>query len=149
MNAVRAVFGDSFVPELREILTSTSTATAYSADGRRQVTREQPFTEPWQLRWIGIAQESGHSRVTCELEADGKIVTATIDAADFGRMSRNTSKSRTWNGSNYHDMAVLASTLIEEQILTWDPSKLADEIQIRLPSDRQPTSPKPGEMAED
>jgi hypothetical protein len=136
MKAARAVFGDSFVPELREILTSTSTATAYSPDGRRHVTREQPFIEPWQLRWIGIAQDSGNSRVTCGLEADGKIVTATIDAADFGRMSRNTSRSRAWNGSKYHDMAVLASTLIQEQILTWDPSKLADEIQIRLPSDR-------------
>ncbi|SRR5712691_7713088 len=135
MKAARAVFGDSFVPELREILTSTSTVTACSPDGRRQVT-EQPFTKPWQLRWIGVAQDSGNSRVTCGLEADDKIVTATIDAADFGRTSRNTSRSRAWNGSNYHDMAVLASTLIQEQILTWDPSKLANEIQIRLPSDR-------------
>ena len=136
MKAARAVFGDSFVPELREILTSTSTVTAYSPDGRRQVTSEQPFTDPWQLRWIGIAQDSGNSRVTCGLEAHGKIVTATIDAADFGRMSRNSSRSPAWNGSDYHDMAVLASTLIEEQILTRDPSKLADQIQIRLPSDR-------------
>jgi hypothetical protein len=136
MKAGRAVFGASFVPELREILTSTSTVTTYSPDGRRQVTSEQPFTEPWQLRWIGIAQDSGNSRVTCGLEVDGKIVTATIDAADFGRTSRNSSQSRAWNGSNYHDMAVLASTLIEEQILTWDPAKLADEIRIRLPADR-------------
>jgi hypothetical protein len=136
MKAVRAVFGDSFIPELREILTSTATATFYSPDGRRQVTREQPFTYPWRPRWIGIAQDSGNSRVTCGLEADGKIVTATIDAADFGRMSRNTSRSRAWNESKYHDMAVQASTLIEEQILTWDPSMLDGEIQIRLPSDR-------------
>jgi hypothetical protein len=136
MKAARAAFGDSFVPELREILTSTSTVTAYSPDGRRQVTTQQPFTDPWQLRWIDIAPDSGNSRVTCGLETDGKIVTAIIDAADFGRTSRNTSRSRAWNGSNYHDMAVLASTLIEEQILTWDPAKLTDEIQIRLPSDR-------------
>jgi hypothetical protein len=33
-------------------------------------------------------------------------------------------------------MAVLASTLIEEQILTWDPAELSNEIQIRLPADR-------------
>jgi hypothetical protein len=136
MKAARAVFGESFVPELREILTSTSTVTDYSQDGRQQPTREQPFTAPWRLRWIGIAQDSGNSRVTCGLEADGKTVTATIDAADFRKISRNTSRSRAWNGSNYHDMAVMASTLIEEQILTWDPSQLADEIQIRVPSDR-------------
>jgi hypothetical protein len=136
MKAAREVFGDSFVPELREILMSTATITSYSPDGRRQVTTEQPFTYPWQLRWINIAQDSGNSRITCGLEADGKIVTATVDAADFGRTSRNTSRSRAWNGSNYHDMAVLASTLIQEQILTWDPSSLADEIQIRIPSDR-------------
>ena len=33
-------------------------------------------------------------------------------------------------------MAVLASTLIEEQVVTWDPSELGSEVQIKLPKDR-------------
>jgi len=116
MKAAGGKFGDSFVPELQEILTSTSTVTAYGPDGKQQATAEQPFTYPWRLLSISFAEASGRSRVTCELETDGKIVTATIDAADFRRMNRNNSKTRTWNNSDYHDMAALASTLIQEQV---------------------------------
>ena len=136
MKATRDVFGDSFVPELREILTSISSITSYGPDGKQQTTAEQPFTYPWQLRRIGVDEDSAGSRVTCVLEADGKVVTAAIDAGDFRRMSQNKSRTQTWNSSEYHDMAVLASTLIQEQILTWDPAKLSNEIQIRLPTDR-------------
>jgi hypothetical protein len=46
-------FGDSFVPELREILTSISTATSYGRNGKETEIREQTFTYPWQLTWIG------------------------------------------------------------------------------------------------
>jgi hypothetical protein len=136
MKATREVFGESFVPELEEILTSTSTATAYGPDGKQLSTTEQPFTHPWQLLSVGFVEGSKRSRVTCVLEADGKVVTATIDAADFRRVSRNNSRTRTWNESDYHDMAALASTLIQEQILTWDPDKLPNEVHIRLPVDR-------------
>src|SRR5712691_6076835 len=132
MKAAGGKFGDSFVPELQEILTSTSTVTAYGPGGKQQATAERPFTYPWQLLSIGFAEGSGRSRVTCELETDGKIVTATIDAADFRRVNRNNSKTRTWNNSDYHDMAALASTLIQEQVLTWSPDKLPTEIHIRL-----------------
>jgi hypothetical protein len=133
----RLTFGDSFVPELREILTSTATATSYDTDGNQVETREQTFTYPWRLKWIGYDPDLGHSRVRCNLAADGKTVTAIVDAGDFGELRRNNSRSRTWNGSrHYHDMAVLASTLIEEQIVTWDPSQLGSEIQIKLPKNR-------------
>lgn len=121
VKATNDVFGDSLVPELREILTSTSTVTSYDPGGKRLILAEQPFTYPWQLRRIGVDEDSAGSRVTCVLEADGKIVTATIDAGDFRRLSKNKSKTKAWNGSEYHDMAVLASSLIEEQILTWVP----------------------------
>ncbi len=140
MRAARAVFGESFVPELREILTSTSTVIAYGLDGKRQLMTEQPFTYPWQLRWIAFDEASGGSKVTCGFEADGKVITAIIDAADFGRVARNNSRTGTWNDSDYHDMAVLASTLIHEQILTWDPSKLSGEVRIRQPVDRSKDS---------
>lgn len=130
-------FGDSFVPELREILTSTSTAISYDEDGNKVETGEQPFTYPWQLTWIGYDPDLGHGRAICKLKAEGKTVTATIDADDFRKLRRNNSRSRYWNGSeHYHDMAMLASTLIEEQIVTWDPSELGSEVQIKLPRDR-------------
>ena len=73
----------------------------------------------------------------CKLAADGKTVTAVIDAGDFGKIRANNSRSRAWNGSkHYHDMAVLASTLIEEQIVTRDPAQLGNEVRIKLPKDR-------------
>jgi hypothetical protein len=97
VKAARAVFGDNFVPELQEILTSTSTVTTSGPDGTRPVTTEQPYTYPWRLRWIGYDQGSGSNRVTCGLEADGKTVTAIIDAADFRQDSQNYSRTRTWN----------------------------------------------------
>ncbi len=136
MKLAREVFGDSFVPELEEILTSTSTVIAFGPDGKQQSTTEQPFTYPWRLLSIGFAEDSGGSRVECELEAGGKAVTATVDAAHFRQLSRNSSRTRAWNDSRYHDMAALASTLIQEQVLTWDPTKLPNEVQIRLPIDR-------------
>lgn len=136
MKAAREVFGDSFVPELREILTSASMVTVHGPDGRRTSTAEQPFTYPWQLRWIGFDDGLGRSRVICKLVADSTVVTAIIDAADFRRVRGNASKNKRWNNSAYHDMAVLASTLIQEQILTWEPSRLPGEVHIRLPADR-------------
>jgi|SRR5580658_5044379 hypothetical protein len=135
---MRAVtFGDSFVPELREILTSTSTATSYGKNGDVIESREQPFTYPWWLARIGYDPDSGRGRVICQLTTEGHVVTAVIDADDFGKLRTNNSRSRAWNNSaRYHDMAVLASTLIEEQILTRDPSQLGSEVQIRLPGNR-------------
>jgi hypothetical protein len=130
-------FGDSFVPELREILTSISTAAAYSKNGAVIDTRKQPFTYPWQLARIGYDPGSGRSRVICQLTAEGQTVTAVIDANDFGKLRENNSRTRDWNGSeHYHDMAVLASTLIEEQIVTMDRSQLGSEVQIKLPINR-------------
>lgn len=130
-------FGDTFVPELRKILTSISTATSFDKNGREIETREQPFTYPWQLTWIGYDPDLGRGRVICKLAADGKTVTAVIDAGDFGKIRANNSRSRAWNGSkHYHDMAVLASTLIEEQIVTRDPAQLGNEVRIKLPKDR-------------
>src|SRR5580658_2452147 len=98
-------FGDSFVPELREILTSTSTAMAYSENGDVIETKEQPFTYPWQLAQIGYDPRSGRGRVICELTADGQTVTAVIDANDFVKLRGNNSRTKAWNGSgHYHDM---------------------------------------------
>lgn len=137
MNAV--TFGDSFIPELQEILTSISTATSYGRNGSEIETREQPFTYPWQLTWIGYDPER-RGRVVCKLAAEGKTVAAIIDADEFpGKLRANNSRSGSWNGSeHYHDMAVLASTLIEEQVVTWDPSQLGGKVQIKLPKDRTP-----------
>jgi hypothetical protein len=131
-----AVFGESFVPELRDILTSTSVVTSYGPDGKEVSTREQPFTHPWQLQWIGYDPELGHGRVNCLLTSDGKRVTAIIDAANFKKIRATASRSKSWNGSRYHDMAVLASTLIQEQVLTWDASRIGGEVHIKLPADR-------------
>ena len=52
-------FGDTFVPELRKILTLISTATSFDKNGREIETREQPFTYPWQLTWIGYDPDLG------------------------------------------------------------------------------------------
>jgi hypothetical protein len=136
------MFGASFVPELRDILTSISTATSFDENGDEIATREQPFTYPWRLTWIGYDPDLGRSRVICKLAAESGTVAAVIDAGDFRKLRANNSRSGAWNNSgHYHDMAVLASTLIEEQIVTWDPSQLGSEVQIRLPKDRLRTSP--------
>ncbi len=133
----RMEFGPSAVPELREILLSTSEAAFYSPDGKLTGTTEVPFLERWHLTWLGFDPVLGRSRIICVLTAAGKEVTAIIDAGDFPDLRDNTSKNPEWNASAYHDLAVHLSVLIQEQILTWDPADIsAGEIPIRRPADR-------------
>src|ERR1700677_12651 len=130
-------FGSSVVPELREILLSTSEGEFYDPDGRLAEVRDVPFLEEWQLSQLGFDPDLGGSRVVCVLTGAGKTVTATIDADDFPDLRDNTSTSPEWNGSAYHDLAVQLSTLIQEQVLTWDPADIpTDQIRIQLPADR-------------
>jgi hypothetical protein len=71
------------------------------------------------------------------LAGAGKTVTAIIDVGDFRDLRGNASHSPAWNGSRYHDLAVHLSVLIQEQILTRDPTDFSpDEIHIRRPADR-------------
>ena len=133
----RMEFGPSAVPELREILLSTSEAAFYRPDGRLTGTREVPFLEEWHLTSLGFDPVLGKSRIICVLTAAGKEMTAIIDAGDFPDLRDNTSKHPEWNASAYHDLAVHLSVLIQEQILTWDPADIsAGEIHIRRPADR-------------
>jgi hypothetical protein len=130
-------FGPSVVPELRDILLSTSEGEFYDPDGRVTEVRDVPFLEEWQLSQLGFDPDLGGSRVVCVLTGAGKTVTATIDADDFPDLRDNTSTSPEWNGSAYHDLAVQLSTLIQEQVLTWDPADIpTDQIRIQLPADR-------------
>jgi hypothetical protein len=130
-------FGPSVVPELREILLSTSEAAFYGPDGRLTEIREVPFLEEWHLTRLDFDPDLGRSRIVCVLTGTGKEVTAIIDAGDFPDLRDNTSKSPEWNGSAYHDLAVHLSVLIQEQILTRDPAEIStDEIHIRRPADR-------------
>ena len=65
------------------------------------------------------------------------LVLSTIDADDFLQLRGNSSRSADWNSSaSYHDMAVHASVLTEEQILTRDPATVPDEVRIQEPADR-------------
>lgn len=133
----RMEFGPSVVPELREILLSTSEVASYGPDGRLTEVREVPFLGEWHLSRLGFDRDLGRSRVVCVLTGAGKGVTAIIDADDFPDLRGNASKSPEWNASAYHDLAVLLSTLIQEQVLTWDPADISpDEIRIRRPADR-------------
>jgi hypothetical protein len=130
-------FGPSVVPELREILLSTSEGAFYDRDGRLIELREVPFMGEWHMSRLDFDPHLGRSRVVCVLTGAGKTVTATIDASDFPDLRGNTSINREWNGSAaYHDLAVLLSVLIQEQVLTWDPADISDEIRIRRPADR-------------
>jgi len=133
----RMEFGSSVVPELREILLSTSEGEFYEPDGRVTEVRDVPFLEEWQLSQLGFDPDLGGSRVVCVLTGAGKTVTATIDASDFPDLRDNTSITSEWNGSSHHDLAVQLSTLIQEQVLTWDPADIpTDQIRIQLPADR-------------
>lgn len=133
----RMEFGPSVVPELRKILLSTGEGAFYGPDGRLTEVREVPFLEQWQLSRLDFDPDLGRSRVVCVLTGAGKTVTATIDAADFPDLRDNTSNSPEWNGSAYHDLAVLLSVLIQEQVLVRDPADIrSDEIRIRRPADR-------------
>jgi hypothetical protein len=133
----RAQFSADLVSELREILLSTSTAEVYGQPGKRAELREEPFLGPWELRSLGFDPSLGRSRVLCKLRADDRDVMATIDASDFPVLRSKRARSPVWNNSQYHDLAVLVSILIQEQILTWDPAELGtDPIRIRLPAGR-------------
>lgn len=133
----RMEFGPSLLPELREILLSTGKAYNYGPDGELVAVGEEPFLGAWRLRSLGYDKERGKSRVVCVLTADGKEVTATIDASDFPRLRRNSTRTKAWNGSAYyHDLAVHASVLIEEQIITKDPATVPDQVRIQEPHDR-------------
>ena len=134
----RMEFGPSVVAELREILLSTSEGAFYDRDGRLIELREVPFLGGWQLSGLDFDPELGRSRVVGVLTGAGKTVTATIDVGDFSDLRDNTSINREWNGSAaYHDLAVLLSVLVQEQVLTWDPADIrSDEVRIRRPADR-------------
>jgi hypothetical protein len=133
----RAKFSTDFVNELREILLSTSTAEIYTQPGNRAELREEPFLAEWHMRSLMFDPNLGQSRVICQLYADNKNVTATIDASDFPGLRKKRSRSHIWNNSKYHDLAVLVSVLIQEQILTRSPSELdEDRVRICLPKDR-------------
>ena len=115
----RMEFGPSVVPELREILLSTSEGAFYDRDGRLIELREVPFLEEWQLSRPDFDPDLGPSRIVGVLTGAGKTVTVTIDVGDFSDLRDNTSINREWNGSAaYHDLAVLLSVLIQEQVLT-------------------------------
>ncbi len=130
-------FGTDFVSELREILLSMSTAEIYGPPGTPAEVKEEPFLAGWRMRSLMFDPVAGHRRVVGELYAGDKNVTVTIDAADFPELRAKRRKSRAWNHSKYHDIAVLVSVLIQEQILTWNPADLeADEVRIRVPKDR-------------
>ena len=134
----RMEFGPSVVPELREILLSTSEGKFFGPDGRLTAVREVPFLGEWQLSRLDFDPDLGRSRLVGVFTGAGKTVTATIDASDFPDLRDNTSINREWNGSAaYHDLAVHLSVLIQDQILSWDPADIrSDEIRIRIPADR-------------
>ncbi len=133
----RMEFGPSVVPELRKILLSTGEGEFYGPDGRLTEVKQVPFLEQWHLSRLDFDPDLGRSRLVCALTSAGKTVTATIDVGDFPDLRDNTSNSPEWNGSAYHDLAVLLSVLIQDQILTWDPADIcSDEIRIRIPADR-------------
>jgi hypothetical protein len=131
------VFTENFIRELKEILLSTSEATTYTPSGELAGRAEEPFLVDWQLHSLEFDPEAGPRRVICKLGSEAKTVTATIDVSDFPRLWKNRSKTRQWNESRYHGLAVLVSVLMEEQILTRPPGELAgDVIRICLPKDR-------------
>jgi hypothetical protein len=131
-------FGRSFLPELREILLSMDKATYYGRDGEPTQVRDEPFLEQWRLRSLGYDPEQGGSRVMCVLTtADGRDVTATIEASDLPSLRRNSSRSKEWNGSDhYHDLAVYVSVLLQEQIIGRNPDTVPDHVRIQSPVDR-------------
>ena len=132
----RMEFGPSVVPELREILLSTGEGKFFAPDGRLTEVKQVPFLEQWHLSRLDFDPNLGRSRVVGVFTGAGKTVTATIDAGDFADLRDNTSTSE-YSGSAYHDLAVLLSVLIQEQILTWDPANIpSEEIRIRIPADR-------------
>ncbi len=133
-----AEFGASFLPELREILLSTGEATTYSPGGAPVEVKAAPFLGEWRLQRLAYDPDQGRSRVICVLtDADGREVTATIDAGDFRDLRGNSSRSDAWNGSaHFHDLAVHVSVLLEEQILVKDPDAVQDEVRIQRPADR-------------
>ncbi len=141
-----ATFSPSFLRKLREILLSIGDATSYGPDGVPTEVRDEPFLGQWRLRSLTYDPERGRSRVICVLTAaDGRNVTATIDASDFRDLHRNSSRSKERNYSDHRlDLAVYVSVLIEEQIITHDPDTVPDHVRIQSPADRPRTARQGG-----
>jgi hypothetical protein len=68
----RKEFGPSVIPELGEILLSTSEVEPYDPDGRVPEVRDMPFLEERQLSWLGFDPALGSSRVVCVLAGAGR-----------------------------------------------------------------------------
>lgn len=131
-----ARFDAHFVNELSEILRSEAEGLVYDAKGKA-TPHSRPFTGEWELRSVGLEPHSAGTRVTCRLHAGDSDVIATIDAADFPGLVGKRSHDPGFNTTEFSDLAVLTSLLIQEQITTFSPSGLTQHrVRIRLPKDR-------------
>ena len=63
----RMEFGPSVIPELREILVSTSEGVFSGPDGKKTEVRDVPFLEQWHLSRLAFDPELGRSRSVCVL----------------------------------------------------------------------------------
>jgi len=108
----RMEFGPGVVPELRQILLSTSEGAFYAPDGRLTEIREVPFLGEWHQARLDFDPDLGRSRIIGVLTRAGKAVKAVIDVGDFLDLRGNASKSPEWNGGRYHGPGVHLSVLI-------------------------------------
>jgi hypothetical protein len=133
-----ATFGPGFLPKLREILLSVGQSISYGPDGEPTEVGDEPFLEQWRLRSLSYDPDRGRNRVVCVLTAaDGRDVTATIDASDFREPRRGSSRSKKRNGPDHRmSTAVYISVLLQEQIITRDPDTVPDRVRIQSPADR-------------
>jgi hypothetical protein len=130
-------FDAQFLQDLRNILLSTSEAESYDPSGNLISTENARFLDGWQLCSLNFDPNLGRERAIAKLSANEKVVTAVIDAKDFVKDKGHKSRNSKWNTTDYQDLAVLVSVLIEEQIITWNPSELkADRVRICSPVDR-------------
>jgi len=128
-------FDDSFIKELGAILRSTVSSEHFDSAGNSTGITSEPFAGKWVLRTLEFEPGTGRTRVTCHFTArnGGRDIVATIDAGDFQRLIGKRSRDPAFNSSRYSDLAVLVSTYIEEQILTYDPADLAAG-EVRIPA---------------
>ena len=118
--------------ELTEILRSTAMSSRYDRDGN-VVQSQEPFTGKWLLGSFEFEPGTGRRRAVATLNGDTKVVRAVLDASDFPDLIHG-EHDPNFNSSRYSDLAFYVSILLEEQILTRDPSNVdVDEIRIRSP----------------
>lgn len=124
------MFNQSFVLELDSILRSVGQGKKFHyPEGSYEIVTV-PFAEKWKVVSVKFASAADRSKVICTFRQGSREVRAAIYSSDFVDAGTRTDPS--CNTTRYSDNAISASVLLQEAIITREPSDLPEgEIAVR------------------